>query len=438
MPNLNLQAVNAFLFAVMNEDMQRAMEIVRTEPELVTTSLHVAAVLGRADAVRRLVSEDPAQITMRAGPVGGEPLLWLCHSPLHGESPERDEELEAAARALLAAGADPNSRDEHMGLPALYAVTGVHNAPRIARMLLEAGAEPNDGESLFHAAERFHEEALDLLLGHGADVNGGSGNWGNTPLYFLLRYHDATQDTRVKQGILWLLDYGADPDVRSGDERETALHIAVRRGQDREIVKLLIEHGADVNARRTDGKSAWILAARNADDALTALLEESGAVPETLSPADALVAACSRGDIEAARALAVPEVTATLGLLDHRLLPEATADGHSSIAKACIAAGFPVDTADEFGATALHHAAIRGRAELVHALLQRGADFTIRDHQHRSTPLGWATFGADHVAATDGDYEETVRALLRAGARPQPDEHVPADPGLQQVLKLPA
>src|SRR4029450_3211651 len=40
----------------------------------------------------------------------------------------------------------------------------------IARLLLDAGANPTDGESVFHAAEHFHEEALELLLRAGADL----------------------------------------------------------------------------------------------------------------------------------------------------------------------------------------------------------------------------------------------------------------------------
>jgi ankyrin repeat protein len=38
-------------------------------------------------------------------------------------------------------------------------------------MLLEAGASPDDGESAFHAAERHHVEALELLLEYGAPTD---------------------------------------------------------------------------------------------------------------------------------------------------------------------------------------------------------------------------------------------------------------------------
>jgi len=67
-------------------------------------------------------------------------------------------------------------------------------------------------------------------------------------------------------------------------------------------------------------------------------------------------------------------------------------------------------------------------------LLAAGADITLRDKEHSSTPLGWASFGADFVADADGDYVDSVRALLEAGARERPDEHTPNHPAVRAVL----
>jgi ankyrin repeat protein len=114
---------------------------------------------------------------------------------------------------------------------------------------------------------------------------------------------------------------------------------------------------------------------------------------------------------------------------------DAVSSGRWETALACLAAGFPVNTQDDGGSTALHYAAIRGHAAIERALLQAGADFNIRDKEHSSTPLGWATFGSDHVRGAPGDYEGTVRALLEAGARPRSDEYYPRSPGLRKLLR---
>lgn len=427
-------AVAAFLAAVEADDASRALEVLRTEPRLPASSLHVAAVLGLDAEVRRLLAVDPTLVRSRAGERPAEPLLWVCFSPFHGESRERDDGLAARARALLDAGADPNTRDARYGLPALYAVTGHRNVPRIARMLLEAGAEPTDGESVFHAAERYHVEALELLHEFGVDLN-HTGEWGNTPLYFLLEHYDVELNARVRQGMLWLLEHGADPNVPCGREQETALHVAVRRGQGADIVRLLLDHGADVHARRADGRTAWILAERGGFDELKALLEEAGAVPEPLAAEDLLLAACGRGDEDAARRLASPDLVAALESSASRTMIEAARKGRLDVVRAYLAAGFPVGVQDENGATPLHHACIAGQAAVVRELITRGAELELQDREHQGTPVDWACFGADHDPAPDGDYADCVRALLEAGARPRPPEWWPQHAGIREVFE---
>ena len=411
------EAADAFLRTVENGDAAGARAHLEAHSELPETSLSVAAALGREADVRRLLEVDPGRVHEKAGASSpATPLLWLCFSPFHGESAERDQGLEASARALLDAGADPNTRDARHGVPALYGVTGLNHAPAIARLLLEAGAAVDDGESVFHAAERYHLEALELLLEYGVDLN-ARGDWGNTPLYFLLRYWDVAGRPNVERGLRWLLDHGADPNVLCDrDLRENSLHAAVRRGQDPRIVELLLEHGADVHAPRGDGRTPWLLARRGGLDDLAALLEEAGASPEPLGPADELLAACGRGDVEGARRLAHPDTVAALEAEDHELLARAATDGRLGAVRAYIAAGFPVDAAEDDGVTPVHYAAIHGRAAVVRELLAAGADHSIRDREHDATPMGWARFGAEFMPDPGGDYAETIRALVDAGA----------------------
>ncbi|HSJ30294.1 MAG TPA: ankyrin repeat domain-containing protein [Longimicrobiales bacterium] len=425
-------AVESVLTELVRQNLPAARAILKAEPRIASTSLHVAAVLGRNEDVSRLIREDPGQVRARRGPPGGDPLLWLCYSPFHGDHSTRAD-FAACMRALLDAGADPNTAPAGGGPPALYGVTGLNDEPGLARMLLEAGANATDGESLHHAAERFHEECLRLLLEFGADLD-ATGDWGNTPLYFLIRYWDLTDSPAAMKGVGWLLEHGADPDVRCGSERETALHAAVRRGQDAALIELLIEHGADVHARRGDGRSAWLIAARSGHGGLAALLEFAGAEPERLDAAAELLAACGRGDADLARRLTAPSLIATLDDADLNMVREAAGRGAVDVVRACLAAGFPVNAADEHGATALHLAAIGGHAAIVRELLRAGADHGAHDHEHDSPPLGWAFYGTDFIAAPGADYTDTVRALLEAGARPEQGHDV-ANAGVRTVLK---
>lgn len=428
------EAIDEFLAAVQGQDRARANRVLSARPEIATESLHVASVLGSSDDARRLIAEDRSRIAEKRGAPAADPLLFLCFSPFHGESAERDAGLLATARVLLDAGANPNTVDGRYGVPALYAVTGERSVLPIARLLLAAGANPTDGESVFHAAQRFHEDALELLLAAGADLN-YVGEWGNTALHFLLRWHDVEREVPVRRGFVWLLEHGADPNVVCGTERENSLHLAVRRGQSPEIIRLLLDHGADVNASRGDGTTAWLIARRGGFDELADLLERASARTRPLSPLDLLLEACGRGDADAARRMTSPSLVHALSPVDRLLLPESAAAGRESQTLACIAARFPVDVTDSMGATALHHAAIQGRVTLVRALLAAGADIGIKDKEHQATPLGWATFGADVVATPGGDYEGCVLALLEAGARQREEGYRPKHPGVRKVLR---
>lgn len=412
---VNDGGVAAFLKAIQEQDRETAQRILVKHPHLASHSLHVAAVLGDVDAVARL-ARDRARVNEKAGDPAATPLLFLCFSPFHEQNEERDRGLLDSARLLLAAGADPNTVDGRFGVPALYGVTGMHHRAGIARLLLQAGANPTDGESVFHAAERFHEDALMLLREFGVKLN-HAGEWGNTPLYYLLRWYDMAKDEKPSLGVDWLLANAADPNVANGKEQETSLHVAARRGQPASVIEKLVAHGAKVNLRRRDGATAWLLARRAGYDELVKVLEKVGARPEPLSEKDELLAACGRGDIAAARRLGTPGLVASLAPSEQLLLNEAAAAGRRNVALACIAAGFDVNFLNDRGATALHEAAIGGYSEVVRALLQAGADHQVRDPHHNGTAMGWAMFGADFVRESSGDYPATVRALLAAAQR---------------------
>jgi ankyrin repeat protein len=425
--------VNRVLSAFQQQDLDGAMEILKAHPGALS-NLHVAAAMTNLAFVKEVLASQPELANEKAGDPPASALLYACFTPRLKDAGWHILQ-ETIVRALLEAGADPNATDGRYGVSALYGVTGMHNAPGIARLLLEAGANPTDGESVFHAAEHYHVEALELLREFGVQLN-QVGEWGNTPLYFLLRWHDLATDEKAALGVDWLLANGADPNVASGKEQENSLHVAARRGQPIGVIEKLLAHEANVDLRRGDGATAWRLAKRNGYDEIAQLLESAGATPEPFSVADELLAACGRGDVDAARRLSAPAIVSSLPRSDRAMLGEGAAAGRVRTVEACIAAGFDVNEVNDRAATPLHEAAINGFHEIVSALIAAGSDLTMRDPEHNATPLGWAIFGADYVGNRGGDYEKTIRALIGAGAKGTETEAEPRHPGARRALGL--
>ncbi len=416
-----IDAAEARLVEAVLEGERDAVEAILAErPALATRSAWTAAALGDAATVAKELETNPAWAKAKGGPRGWEALLYVCFGRCGGGDAERT----AAARALLEKGAEANAHWFHgdwpeSPLPALYGATGVNDFPQLARVLLVAGANPDDGESRYHAAEHGHTASLEMLAEFGADFSGADRTWGNTPLYFLFGYAHA--GPAVRAGICWLLEHGANPNVVShaGGVAETALHAAVNHDWDGETVGLLLRHGAEIDARRADGRTAYALAVRGGKEVLGQALREHGAVDEA-SESDRLLGACMRGEAVEPRQIAWSEE-------DRKMPLVAAREGRASALRALAEVGLSLDVSGESGERPLHWAAWHGWREAVAVLIERGVKLGECDRRFGAAPSGWCAHGSVFCANPKGEYAAVLEALIAAGAFVAPDTNGSAE-----------
>ncbi|MFN7138109.1 MAG: ankyrin repeat domain-containing protein [Limisphaerales bacterium] len=254
--------------------------------------------------------------------------------------------------------------------------TPLHKAAKdghfeVVKFLLASGANIELvtmlGDSpLYLAAQAGHNSIVELLLSRGANI-GGKNRTGSTALH-------VASENGFRTIVETLLKNGADPNATTQRD-ETPLYLAAARGQ-REIVELLIKHKADVNAKSKHGETPLHRAVtRDLDTAK--LLINKGA------------------DVNAVNVNKWSPLWQVLesggGQKTVRLLLENGADAQHSIN----------------GYTLLHHAAFKGRVEIIPLLVEAGADPNAPPEGEIPTPL---------MTAVRQTQQEAVVALVTAKA----------------------
>ncbi|MDZ4063421.1 MAG: ankyrin repeat domain-containing protein, partial [Coriobacteriia bacterium] len=221
---------------------------------------------------------------------------------------------------------------------------------------------------LFAAAASGGADVVEALIARGVDVDSRDGD-GDAVLY-------VAAGNRNLEAVKSLIAHGAD--VNSTGRIATALLAAALVG-DAEIASLLLEAGANTEARMPNGDTPCMVAAGHGHAQLLRLLIEYGAdVNARDNDGDgALMYATSKGQTEAAAVLI----------------------GH----------GAGADATNSLGETALMQAAIQGRTDLVSLLVTNGASVDMQDNKG-DTALAWATHSAN------GPVADVVFELLRNGA----------------------
>ncbi len=214
-------------------------------------------------------------------------------------------------RALLDHGADVDARHRGEGMlhgrtALFFAIDNRHDAQTID-LLLERGADvkakDRQGETLLVVALKRDLPAVALrLLERGADVN-VTDLFGRPAIVLAVERVHSPDDVELWNLVRAMLDKGAEVNARDSDRStiafsepgflggriestlsgttggvagRTPLMFAARTGH-RKLVELLLEKGADVNARDQTGKTARQLAEEGMRPEVVELLKKAGA-----------------------------------------------------------------------------------------------------------------------------------------------------------------
>jgi ankyrin repeat protein len=280
----------------------------------------------------------------------------------------------AARRGRAAGGGAAGALDDDDAAAAFFGFGGRRPAPKdgggltaltyaaladdveSVKALLAAGADINQvtdygWSALLVATQNRYYKLGEFLLNHGADVNlANKGGW--TPLYL------ATDNRNIESG---------DYPVRKPDMD----HL--------DYIKLLLDKGANVNARMKDstetrtvftnqwldenGATAFLRASQSGDLVLMKLLLAHGADPK----------------IDTALHVTALQVAAGIGWVEGITYEWSPANTLEAV-KMLLDLGLDPNVQSDTGRTALHGAAHKGRPDVVQVLVDHGARLDVRDY----------------------------------------------------------
>jgi ankyrin repeat protein len=252
-----------------------------------STPLMYAALYGDADCVRRLLA-DGADPNIK-NESGATALMWATDS------------LEKT-QLLIEHGADVNAVSEFGRTPLLIAAGRSGSSP-VVKLLLDHGANPSAHSVTLNGVMTPLAEAtfvgddavVKMLLDRGADLKAA----GINPLAFAIMARcskgvdlliGAADQDNLNQQVIYdvpplgdalalklLLDHGADVNVKTLDGSPLLLAAAASDTLPVDAVKAMIEKGADVNAKSPQGQTALDLAKGRGQTPVVDLLVRVGA-----------------------------------------------------------------------------------------------------------------------------------------------------------------
>ena len=215
-----------------------------------------------------------------------------------------------------------------------------------------------------------------------------------------------------------LLDGGLSPNAATKSGGTTALMMAA---PDVDKLTLLLDRGADVNARANSRYSALMVAAQyqDADPAINLLLDRGAQVAAPAAGAPVFNANPFFLASYAGNAKSLKRLLAAGGKIDEAMIAIGTSRttpmlgafkfGDIEVARTLLDLGAPVDFADGNGITMLGRSALNNDIEMARLLISRGANVNVID-KLGMTPLLWA-------ANIDFGDAAMIELLLRSGAK---------------------
>lgn len=420
---------------VINDD-----DIFKPKPDSIWHALHT----GNTAAIQRYVAKG-ADVNAKDGKFGVTPLAWAVLG----------RQIDAV-ELLVQKGADVNAGNEDGNTP-------LHTAAflgeyEIAQLLIKNGADVNimneDGDAPMNSLEADWEFTEAIAGWLNIEVDRASVERGRAKLAGLLRKHgaqaanlnrdaicDAARTGNTEEIKAHLAAGGVDPDAGDRKFGVTPMCWAALGGNS-EIVELLIQQGASVDARNRDGATALHGAAFLGRVKAAELLLENGADPDARNhrgetpmnglntdwettqflagllgveidresvehgrerveallrrhgasgakrTSDELYSAAKTGNIEAVKRYLADSVDINAGDSKYGVTPLCWAafSGHAEIIELLIESGADVNAKNRDAGTALHGAAFLGQAEAAALLIQNGAD-THAKHESGDTPM---------------------------------------------------
>lgn len=322
------------------------------------TALHNAAKFGHVDVIELLI-KNGANVNAVENGAKRTPLFLACS----------DGNADSVV-LLLENGADPNIKAEGDNYP-IHAAVSVENM-KMVQSLVENGANVNVRD-----------------LDGGSPLNRVANN-GNAPI---ARY---------------LLESGAEPNAGTFSRRFYPLLVACARGA-HQVVKVLLEFGADHRLTSFERTTAIHAAAMEGHANIVEILLNVGADPNTVD---------SKGWSTMHNAIQGGHIDVVRVLLNHNVDPNISHNGvlpvtlaailkHPDIVELLAVNGADLNRSDNAGWTPVLHMSGAGEVESLRTILRYGANVNVRNHNGES---------AIQIAQIHNHHTDILHVLYSYGA----------------------